>query len=216
MVREGEVVGLAGLEGSGQGVFLRLAGGLQSVTGGSIFVAGRDMKDQDHHAFLEHGVTFMPASRLEEGLVPGLSITEHFALQEKPPGFFVKWRQAYRLACEQIENFRIKGTPESQVDALSGGNQQRLLLSFLPPDPALLLLENPTRGLDMESVNWVWQHLQTYCLKRTSIVFSSSELDEILMVADRVLVFFDGQVIKDVRSAETSASELGKAIAGKG
>jgi len=105
--------------------------------------------------------------------------------------------------------------PDSQVDALSGGNQQRLLLSFLPADPVLLLLENPTRGLDMESVNWVWQHLQKYCLNKTSIIFSSSELDEILMVADRILVFFDGRIIKDVKSAETNASELGKAIAGK-
>jgi general nucleoside transport system ATP-binding protein len=214
-VREGEVVGLAGLEGSGQGVFLRIAGGLKQPTQGSILLAGRDMKNQGHHIFMRHGVTFMPASRLEEGLISGLSITEHFALQEHQTRFLVKWRDAYRLADERIERFRIKGLPDSQVDELSGGNQQRLLLSFLPADPLLLLLENPTRGLDMESVNWVWQHLQKYCLNKTSIIFSSSELDEILMVADRILVFFDGRIIKDVKSAETSASELGKAIAGK-
>ncbi len=214
-IREGEVVGLAGLEGSGQGVFLRIAGGIKQATKGAILLAGREMKNQDHHAFIRHGVTFMPASRLEEGLISGLSITEHFALQENQQNFMVKWREAHRLAGERIENFRIKGMPDSPVDALSGGNQQRLLLSFLPADPALLLLENPTRGLDMESVNWVWQHLQKYCLKKTSIVFSSSELDEILMVADRILVFFDGRIIRDIKSTETNASELGKAIAGK-
>jgi simple sugar transport system ATP-binding protein len=215
VVREGEVVGLAGLEGSGQGVFLRITGGLKKPTKGSIQLSGRNMKNQDYHNFIRHGVMFMPASRLEEGLISGLSITEHFALQENQKRFLVKWPKAYRLAGERIENFRIKGTPDSQVDALSGGNQQRLLLSFLPADPVLLLLENPTRGLDMESVNWVWQHLQKYCLNKTSIIFSSSELDEILMVADRILVFFDGRIIKDVKSAETNASELGKAIAGK-
>jgi simple sugar transport system ATP-binding protein len=215
VVREGEVVGLAGLEGSGQGVFLRLAGGLKPPTNGSIILAGRNMKHQDHHAFMRRGVTFMPASRLEEGLISGLSISEHFALQEPQKRFMVKWPEAYRLAAERIESFRIKGLPDSRVDDLSGGNQQRLLLSFLPEDPVLLLLENPTRGLDMESVNWVWQHLQKYCLEKTSIIFSSSELDEILMVADRILVFFDGLIIKDVKSTETSASELGKAIAGK-
>jgi len=215
VVREGEVVGLAGLEGSGQGVFLRIAGGLKQPTKGSIFLADRAMKKQDHHNFIRHGVTFMPASRLEEGLISGLSITEHFALQENQKRFMVKWQEAYRLAAERIERFRIKGLPDSQVDALSGGNQQRLLLSFLPADPVLLLLENPTRGLDMESMNWVWQHLQKYCLNKTSIIFSSSELDEILMVADRILVFFDGRIIKDLRSAQTNASELGKAIAGK-
>jgi ABC-type uncharacterized transport system ATPase subunit len=148
-------------------------------------------------------------------LISGLSISEHFALQAQQNRFVVKWQEAHRLAGERIEGFRIKGSPDSQVEALSGGNQQRLLLSFLPVDPVLLLLENPTRGLDMESVNWVWQHLQKYCLNQTSIIFSSSELDEILMVADRILVFFDGHIIKDVTSAETNASDLGKAIAGK-
>ncbi len=215
VVREGEVVGLAGLEGSGQGVFLRIAGGLKQPTKGSVFLADRNMKKQDHHTFIRYGVTFMPASRLEEGLISGLSITEHFALQEHPKCFMVKWQEANRLAGERIESFRIKGLPDSQVDALSGGNQQRLLLSFLPADPVLLLLENPTRGLDMESMNWVWQHLQKYCLNKTSIIFSSSELDEIIMVADRILVFFDGYIIKDLKSAQTNASELGKAIAGK-
>jgi simple sugar transport system ATP-binding protein len=215
VVREGEVVGLAGLEGSGQGVFLRIAGGLKKATSGSLHLSGGNMKNQDHHAFIHRGVAFMPASRLEEGLISGLSITEHFALQERQNRFLVKWQETYRLAGERIENFRIKGMPDSPVEALSGGNQQRLLLSFLPPEPVLLLLENPTRGLDMESVNWVWQHLQKYCLNKASIIFSSSELDEILMVADRILVFFDGYVIKDVKSAETNASELGKAIAGK-
>jgi simple sugar transport system ATP-binding protein len=216
VVREGEVVGLAGLEGSGQGVFLRLAGGLKQPTKGSIQLSDRNMKNKDHHTFMRHGVTFMPASRLEEGLISGLSISEHFALQENRQNFLVKWKEAHRLAGERIENFRIKGMPDSKVDALSGGNQQRLLLSFLPADPVLLLLENPTRGLDMESVNWVWQHLQKYCFHKTSIIFSSSELDEILLVADRILVFFDGRIIKDVKSAETNAPELGKAIAGKG
>jgi simple sugar transport system ATP-binding protein len=83
-------------------------------------------------------------------------------------------------------------------------------LSFLPAEPQLLLLENPTRGLDIESVNWVWQHLHTYCGQKTSIVFSSP-----VMVADRVLVFFNGQIIKAVESSNTDAHELGRAIAGK-
>ncbi len=83
VVREGEVVGLAGLEGSGQGVFLRIAGGLKPATRGSIQLSGRNMENQDHHTFMCHGVTFMPASRLEEGLISGLSITDHFALQQK-------------------------------------------------------------------------------------------------------------------------------------
>jgi simple sugar transport system ATP-binding protein len=148
-------------------------------------------------------------------LISGLSITEHFALQGSRDKFVVRWQDAFQAAQRQIDNFRIKGRPASVVEELSGGNQQRLLLSFLPAKPVLLLLENPTRGLDIESVNWVWQHLHTYCGKKTSIVFSSPELDEILMVADRVLVFFNGRIIKEVEASNTDVQELGKAIAGK-
>jgi simple sugar transport system ATP-binding protein len=101
------------------------------------------------------------------------------------------------------------------VESLSGGNQQRLLLSFLPPDPLLLLLENPTRGLDMESAHWVWEHLQQYRSHRAAVVFSSSELDDIMMVADRILVFFNGSLVKDVKADETDLTELGMSVAGK-
>jgi ABC-type sugar transport system ATPase subunit len=101
------------------------------------------------------------------------------------------------------------------VDSLSGGNQQRLLLSFLPTRPKLLLLENPTRGLDLESAMWLWNHMLVFKKGGTGIVFSSSELDEILMVADRILVFFEGRIIKDVSAEQTDSQQLSSAIAGK-
>ena len=88
-------------------------------------------------------------------------------------------------------------------------------MSFLPQNPTLLLLENPTRGLDLESALWVWEHLQTYCNAGTGIVFSSAELDEILMVAHRVLVFFNGRIIKEVKADQTDVHTLGRALAGK-
>jgi len=215
VARQGEVIGLAGLEGSGQGVFLKIAAGLKQPSRGSIHLQGIKLDDRDYHTFKNQGVTYLPASRLEEGLISGLNMAEHFALQDRQKGFFVDQQKAFQKAKKSIAKFRIKGEPESVVEFLSGGNQQRLLLSFLPVDPVLLLLENPTRGLDMESVHWVWQHLNQYCSRKTCIVFSSSELDEILMNADRVMVFFDGAVIKDTRTDQTDAYELGRAIAGK-
>ena len=173
------------------------------------------MNRRDHHSFQQQGVTFLPADRLKEGLIPGLSITEHFALLHDRRGLLVPWQKARRTATERIQTFRIKGQPDSEVQDLSGGNQQRLLLSLLPSSPVLLLLENPTRGLDVDSVNWVWQHLQAYCHRQASIVFSSSELDEIIMVADRVLVFFNGRIIMDVETERTDSQMLGRAVAGK-
>lgn len=215
IIRQSEVVGLAGLEGSGQGVFLRIAGGVNRASGGSILISNREMKSGNYHEFKREGVTFMPGSRLEEGLISGLSPAEHTALLEPERSFVIRHKKAAGAAEASMAAFRIKGATDAPVDSLSGGNQQRLLLSFLPEDPALLLLENPTRGLDMESVLWVWQHLRRYCIKKTAIVFSSTDLDEILMAADRVLVFFNGRIIRDVNSDRTDSTELGRAIAGK-
>jgi simple sugar transport system ATP-binding protein len=214
-VRQGEVIGLAGLEGSGQDVFLKIAAGLKQPSKGSIYIKGVKMNGRDYHAFKKHGVAYLPASRLDEGLISGLNTTEHNLLLDEHKGFFVRRRDAFKTAEKKIAKFRIKGGPESKIESLSGGNQQRLLLSFLPDVPGLLLLGNPTRGLDMESVLFVWQHLHQFCEYKACIVFSSSELDEILMNADRVLVFFNGVVIKNVRTDLTDAYELGRAIAGK-
>jgi simple sugar transport system ATP-binding protein len=173
------------------------------------------MTGRGYHAFRKAGVAFQPAARIEEGLIRGLTIAEHCAIRERGKSFLVQWGSAEKSARERIERFQVAGRPHSPVESLSGGNQQRLLLSFLPLEPELLLLENPTRGLDIESVHWVWDHLSAFAAQGTAVVFSSPELDEILMVSDRVLVFFDGRLIKDERPEETDALELGRAIAGK-
>jgi general nucleoside transport system ATP-binding protein len=214
-IREGEVVGLAGLEGSGQGVFLRLAAGLTAPRQGMVRFRNLPLNGTAYPFLKSEGVHFLPGSRLEEGLVPEMDIAEHMALASDTDRFWVHWADARQTAVSRIERYNIKGDPQSPVGSLSGGNQQRLLLSFLSPNPSLLLLENPTRGLDVASAHWVWQYLQSACPAGTGIVFSSAELDEILMIADRVLVFFEGAVIKDVRAEATDLRELGLAIAGK-
>jgi ABC-type uncharacterized transport system ATPase subunit len=214
IIRRGEVVGLAGLEGSGQGVFLRLAAGLEKPEEGSVRLSRRRMTGLGYHTFKAQGVTFLPAARLEEGLIPGLTITEHFALQTGT-GILVPWKEAERVAEERIHRFRIVGRPATTVESLSGGNQQRLLLALMPSDPSLLLLEYPTRGLDMDSASWVWHQLVAFAAVGASVVFSSAELDEILQVASRVLVFYNGKVVKDVLTCDTNLQELGQAVAGK-
>lgn len=214
VIHEREVVGLAGLEGSGQGVFLRVAAGLQRPEKGEIRVRQENVTGRDYHAFRGRGVTFLPTARLEEGLIPGLTIMEHFALQQTK-GVLVPWELSRGLAIERIEQFRVVGAPYSRVESLSGGNQQRLLLALMPTNPLLLLLENPTRGLDVESARWVWEQLIEYTERGTSIVFSSAELEEILQVASRILVFYNGVVVKDARTCDITLNDLGQAIAGK-
>lgn len=214
-IHRGEIVGLAGLEGSGQGVFLRVAAGLKQPATGTVRIFGETLKGRHYHAVKSKGVTFLPTDRLEEGLISGLTISEHFALQTDQRRFLVDRTAAFQRAGGKIKHFKVKGRPQSVVESLSGGNQQRLILSFLPQKPTILLLENPTRGLDMESAHWVWQHLQQYSRQETSIVFSSAELDEIMLVSDRILVFFNGAIVKDVETRKTDLNALGLAVAGK-
>lgn len=208
-------MGLAGLEGSGQGIFLKVACGLQPPLSGSVYLSGKNITRRGYPFCRQAGIIYMPASRLEEGLIADMNLTEHFVLQSVAGTFWIPWNRARQTAESQIRKFHIMAEPETSVQSLSGGNQQRLLLSFLPENPKLLLLDKPTRGLDLDSARWVWQHLQSYVSQNTSIIFSSTELEEILAAARRVLVFFNGRIIKDVHTADMDAHELGRAIAGK-
>ncbi len=214
-VRAGEVVGLAGLEGSGQRLFLRACAGLERVTSGRIMLDGRDLTGASYRRFLEAGVAYSPAGRLEEGLVGGLTLTEHFALAERNGPFFIDWTAAQERAAERIRHFNVVGQPESLVEALSGGNQQRALLALLPPGLRLLLMEHPTRGLDVESARWVWQQLLARREGGTAIVFISADLDELLERSDRIVVFFGGRVSASLPARDTTVEQLGYLIAGK-
>lgn len=215
-VCSGEVIGLAGMEGSGQGLFMRSVAGLVRTTGGRILLRGMDLTGRFHHAFKKQGVAFLPAARLEEGLAAGLNLTEHFILSEGAKGFFINWEQGNSLAEKRIADFNIRGTPVSTVESLSGGNQQRMLLALLRVPLTLLLLEHPTRGLDIESMIYIWSKLKERCLQGTSIIFISSDLEEILQYSDRVLVFFSGKVTPPLDAGALTSDKLGELIGGKG
>lgn len=214
-VAKGEVVGLAGMEGSGQAAFLGACAALVHRTAGTISVGGLDMAGKSHHDFKRAGVAYIPAARLEEALVPGMSLEDHFVLSEESESFFVRRRRARDLANDRIESFNIKGSPESPVESLSGGNQQRALLALLRDDLSLVLVEHPTRGLDIESTAYVWEKLKARCARGCSIVFISSDLDEILRYADRVMVFYSGKVTPPLPAAALSVERLGELIGGK-
>ncbi len=213
-IHAGEMVGLAGLEGSGQGVFLRVAAGLTQPLEGRVRFGTDWLNGNGYYTFKKKGGAFVPASRIEEGLVPGLTISDHYCLNSQSKGFLSDFQSAREKATHGISKFNIKGNPGTAVDALSGGNQQRLLLSLLPSKPTVLLLENPTRGLDVGSAHWVWRYLQNLAAAGTAIVFSTAELDEIMMVADRSIVFYNGSMVADLVTANTDAETLGRAVAG--
>ena len=212
----GEVIGLAGMEGSGQDLFLRACAGLVRTVAGNVKVNELDLTGKPYHAYKNHGVEYLPAARLEEGLVPGLSLSEHFILADEQKGVFIDREHGRRLAEERIKSFNIKGTPVSPIESLSGGNQQRALLSLLRDPLSLILVEHPTRGLDIESVIYIWGKLKERCKTGTTILFMSSDLEEILQYSDRVLVFFSGKVSQPLDASTTTVQQLGELIGGKG
>lgn len=215
-VCRGEIIGLAGMEGSGQQLFLRSLAGLVVPVSGEISVDGKLMNRKSYHNFQKAGVYYVPAARLEEGLISGFSLTEHVVLVEDQRGFFIK-TGAHRLAVQnKIKNFNIQGKPESQVEQLSGGNQQRLSLALLRSPQSVLLLEHPMRGLDMESVIDIWNKLRDYCRQGSSLFFASSDLEEVMRYSDRILVFFGGKVSKALVAEKMSVDQLGQMIGGKG
>ncbi len=213
-IQAGEVIGFAGLEGSGQRLVMRALGGLLKPAGGEIVVSGESLAGKPYRQHMRAGIAYLPAGRMDEGLVPGLNLTEHFELARRSRDLTVNWRQAEALATRRIREFNIVGRPATAVEDLSGGNQQRALLALLPPTLTLLLLEHPTRGLDIESAVFVWSQLLERRRHGTAIVFISADLDEILAYADRIVVFSGGQVSAPISARETTVEQIGNLIGG--
>ena len=163
--------------------------------------------------FLAAGAAFSAAGRLEEGLIAGLTLTEHTALMtEHHP--VIDWGRARQRTINRIQTYHVRGTPESQIEQLSGGNQQRMLMALMPESAVLLALEQPTRGLDVDSARWIWQQLMVRRDIGAAIVFSSPDLDEIVTYSDRILVFYAGRVTEIPDARQATIDQLGRLIGG--
>jgi general nucleoside transport system ATP-binding protein len=214
-IHQGEVIGLAGLEGNGQQQLLQLCAGLAHTKTGQIICQGQNLTHATYTQHRQAGIAYFPADRMREGLIQGLSINEHMALRHPAPGWFIHWPQILAKTQQAIATFQIRGTPQTQVEHLSGGNQQRTQLALLPTPLTLLLMEHPTRGLDIESSLWVWQQLIARCQGGTTLLFTSSELDEIMQYSDRILIFSGGKVSEPIPTAELTLERLGSLIGGR-
>lgn len=215
-IHAGEVIGLAGMEGSGQQPFMQACAGFLRPVEGRILVKGKDLTGRNYHDFKHQGVGYLPAARLEEGLISGLTLSEHFILAGRADGMFIDREHWQQVTRDHIQEFNIHGTPESQVEALSGGNQQRAMLALLHMPLTVVLLEHPTRGLDIESVIYSWGKLKERCCSGAAIIFTSSDLEEVLLYSDHILVFYNGKVSLPLDAKKTSVEQLGNLIGGKG
>jgi simple sugar transport system ATP-binding protein len=215
IVKAGEIFGLAGLEGSGQHLVQMAGAGLIAPSGGRVFLEGRDVTHVSYHQRRGIGVAYVSAGRLEEGLVAGLSLTEHVLLAEPQRRFMIDWEAAQRETGKRITAYEVIGAPATYAEELSGGNQQRLLLGLLNPGLKLLLLQDPTRGLDVRSTEYIWERMYERRADGTAIMFASADLDEIIERSDRISVFSGGVMSRVVHASETSVDELGHLIGGE-
>lgn len=214
-VQHGEVVGLAGLEGSGQTLVMRVCAGLQRVTAGRVLVGGLDMTSRSYYDFRRAGIGYVPAARLEEGLLGGMSLEEHLALLDDRSGFLVPWGEIRTRAQLLVDGFHIVGQPTTLARELSGGNQQRALLALLPDVLRVAALEHPTRGLDIGSSRWVWEKLLQRRQQGTAILFTSTDLDELVTHSDRIVVFSGGVMSLPIRASDMTCDQLGYMIGGR-
>lgn len=210
-VLPGEIVGLAGISGGGQEALLRGLAGIAPCVAGSLEVAGRPLAGKPATTFLAAGVHYLPAARMEEGLFPGLTLLDHVRLAF--PHQRAKAREIFAKRC--VGRFRLTNTPDARADSLSGGNQQRLLLSLIPDETTLLLADNPTRGLDAASIAQIWDHFRERAAAGAAVVFFSEDLDELLAHAGRVLVFYNRDMAADLPAASLDPGKVGDLMTGQ-
>jgi len=198
-VRSGEVVGIAGLMGAGRTELLEcLYGSSPETPQGVITLRGRQVQFAHPSEALAAGIAMVTEDRKRYGLVPPMNVREHITLSNLraavSSGFVVAKRER-ELADESIGQLRIKtATRESAISSLSGGNQQKCLIArALRTHPALLLLDDPTRGIDVGAKAEIYRLIDELCRQGLAIIITSSELPELLTVCDRILVLCEGR-----------------------
>ncbi len=200
-LRAGELVGLAGLEGQGQDSFLKALRGIAAPAGGEVRRTGsRDDALLTRPAIARrHGVAYVPRERRHEGIFEQLPIGENFglpALAQDTIAGLVQTRRTFRRLRRHAGPLSLKmGHPRNLITTLSGGNQQKVVLARALADaPQVLLLNDPTRGIDHNAKNDVYAVIDDLCARGVAVVMLSSEVDELVHLADRVLVFKDQAV----------------------
>jgi ABC-type uncharacterized transport system ATPase subunit len=219
-VRAGEIYAIAGVQGNGQTEVTECLVGLENPTLGVISVLGRDITSATVRDRLELGIGYVPEDRAHDGLVSSFSVEENLVLDlyERAPfagRFSLDLAAITANGVAKIEEFDVR-TPSSQAAAstLSGGNQQKVVLAREMSRPLkLLIVAQPTRGLDVGSMEFVHKRIVRERDQGTAVVLISTELDEVLGLADRIAVMYRGRIIGEVPGG-SSAQQVGLLMAG--
>jgi len=213
-VREGEVLGIAGVQGNGQTELVRAITGLLNPIDGEVRLCGKDISHLSPRKITEIGSAHIPEDRQKDGLVLGFPITDNLVLNTYylPPNSKSNWmdqKQILENGKALVENFDIR-TPSAMTAAsnLSGGNQQKVIVAREFSRPIkFLVASQPTRGLDVGSIEYIHKRLIQKRDEGCAILLVSTELDEVMQLSDRIAVIYRGKVL-DILDAKTATKEL--------
>jgi len=220
-VRAGEIVGVAGVQGNGQTELVEALTGLRKAAGGTITLDGKDLTHSNPRERHQMGMAHIPEDRQRQGLVGGLSVAENLVLtryhdDQFSHGVIVDWNAANAIADTLISEYDIR-TPskETGVGTLSGGNQQKVIVAReLSRDLRLTIAAQPTRGVDVGSIEYIHSRIVKERDAGTAVLIVSTELDEVMALSDRLLVMFRGKVVAELDPKKVTPMEVGLYMAG--
>jgi ABC-type uncharacterized transport system ATPase subunit len=219
-VRAGEIVGVAGVSGNGQKELVEVLAGQRAARSGTIRVNGAPYR-ASRTEMREHRLFCLPEEPLRNGCVATMTVAENLAFRrfDRQPfavAGFVRRRVMRSDAIDRISAYRIKAeSPDTPVEALSGGNVQRMVLAReLPQDAQVLIVANPCAGLDVRAIADIRSQIMAARNRGAAILLISEDLDELLELADRFLVFFSGQIVAAIPAAAADRRTIGRHMAG--
>ena len=220
-VRQGEILGIAGVEGNGQSELAQALTGLRRAVRGEVRVNGRNLTNAPAHEIIARGVSHIPEDRHRFGLVLDFTVAENLVLDTVGTplfnrGPFLRWKAIREHARRLVADFDIR-TPgvSMQARALSGGNQQKLTLAReISRDPQLFIACHPTRGLDVAAAEYIHRQLLSQRDRGKAVLLISSELEELLALSDQIAVFYRGEIMGLLPRKEARVEEVGLMMMG--
>ena len=218
-IHKGEVNGFTGLLGSGRSECVRAIFGADRVTGGRVKVNGKEVKISKPLDAMKNGISYLPEDRKRDGIVGDLSVRDNIILaMQVMKGFFhpISRAKAEAYAEQYIRLLDIKtASADTPIRALSGGNQQKVILArWLLADPVYLILDEPTRGIDIGTKVDIQKLVLKLAAEGKSVTFISSEIDEMLRTCSRLVVMRDGRVVGELSGADLTQNKIMATIAG--
>lgn len=222
-LKRGEILGLAGVDGNGQMELVQALAGLRPVAGGSISIEGKDITNASIRERIDLGIAYIPADRQRFGLVLDESLAVNTILKEfdQEPYSKNSWLKPaafHETASKLIEDFDIRCSLGSKttVRQMSGGNQQKIILAReISSRPKVILVEQPTRGLDLGAISYIYRRIIEERDLNCAILLVSFELDEIMNLADRIAVISHGHLMKTMGAHEVDEISIGHLMAGE-